>query len=298
MKNYAMMTAIVAMSLGVAHGDVMYVDASPANTLEWNGSDFSTWNPGSVAADGEWRARSFGNDGTIYESAFTTDTTRLKTTVSGLDYATYDVYAYMWAAQTGNNWQMGASLTNDVSSSNLTLYAQYDYPTNAALSVPYVEYSEAIWGDFTPVDAVYSTDLTANPFGFNAVMVAESDRRLMEIYLGQVTGTEISVFIDDKSTAPSGSNRTWYDGIGYVKKVFQNTEPDILTFEVSGGAASLSWISEDGALYNIMHKTDMDDAEWVEVKTNIIGQGATTTNSVPVSGTEQEFFIVSRQIDL
>lgn len=214
MKNYAMITAMVAMSLGVAHGAVMYVDADSSNTTEWDGSGFSAWSPGPDAADNEWRARTFGNDGTIYESSAGSDTTRLKTTVSGLDNATYDVYAYMWAANdNANNWEMGAALADE--SGELPLFAQVDYPANAALSVPYVEFSDATWGDFSNVSATYSTSLTPNPFGSSTVMVAEGDRRLMQIYLGQVIGTEISAFIDDDAAAPSGSNRTWYDGIGY-----------------------------------------------------------------------------------
>jgi hypothetical protein len=36
----------------------------------------------------------------------------------------------------------------------------------------------------------------------------------MQALLGQVTGTSISVFVED-APATTSSNRTWYDGIGY-----------------------------------------------------------------------------------
>jgi hypothetical protein len=111
----------------------------------------------------------------------------------------------------------------------------------------------------------------------------------MQIYLGQVSGTEIEVYIDDDST---GGDRTWYDGIGYQVFSGASLEPVIQSISVAGGSVSLSWTSEAGATYSILSKTNLTDATWTAVKTGIAGGDPTTSDSVTVSGADQEFFSI------
>ncbi len=69
---------------------------------------------------------------------------------------------------------------------------------------------------YTGADAsVGSATLSPNPFTAN-VVVAEGNRRMLQIPLGQITGTSFSVFIDDSSAQVDQNERTWYDGVGYA----------------------------------------------------------------------------------
>jgi fibronectin type 3 domain-containing protein len=62
---------------------------------------------------------------------------------------------------------------------------------------------------------IYSTNLSPNPFT-TPVMIAEGNRRLlMTPVLGQVYGTNITVYIDPDRSQTNSSQRTWLDGIGY-----------------------------------------------------------------------------------
>jgi hypothetical protein len=88
---------------------------------------------------------------------------------------TYDVYVYYWSDQSSSPWRIRAGLEDTVDP--LTLYHRYDG---------------------------YSVQVGQDSAG----------RRLWEAYLGQVTGTSISVFVED-GPAANTNERTWYDGIGY-----------------------------------------------------------------------------------
>ncbi len=123
--------------------------------------------------------------GTVYESTGNItagdpptgdNVPRVVTTVSGLAQGTYNVYLYYWSDSTGAGWQTRAGLVDTVDP--LTLFDRYN-------------------GTSTQI----GTDT--------------SNRRLMQALLGQVTGTSISVFVED-APAANGNNRTWYDGIGYA----------------------------------------------------------------------------------
>lgn len=272
-----------------------YVDATDAttsgNTLIWSdsSSDFVDWYPSDVYTN--WNVRTgFGNEGAVYES--NEDSGRLKTTVTGLPDATYNVYAYFWASG-GAEWRMAAALTNNPSGT-LPLYNQTNYPSSAQLSIHYVDFGPGIlgnWNNPSP-NPYYSTNLVANQFGTNAVMIADANRRLVEIYLGQVTGTEISVYVDDEAFPTVeiyDPRRTWYDGIGY-EKAGLSTNPDIAAISVSGSTVSLIWASEAAGTYSILRKTNLTDSTWTTVKTDIHGGNPNTTDSIPASGADQEFF--------
>jgi hypothetical protein len=166
-----------------------------------------------------------GNAGSVEVAAYQTNSVRLNTSVTGLASDTYKVYAYFWAAGYGEDWRLGAALSDPgPGTPDLPLYLQSQYPTNAALYVHYQDANNAnAWGAFTDLGAVTSDTLPSNPFN-SSVLVAEGNRRLVEVYLGAVAGTDISVYLDDDSTGVSTFARTWYDGIGYEVA----TEPLVL----------------------------------------------------------------------
>ena len=263
--------------------NVSYVDATTGNTLQWNGSSFAAFTPDGAGAN--WTTRTgYGNDSTVIQSQYSIDSPLLKTTVSGLADATYKVYAYMWVEN--QSWRMGADLSEAIP---LPLYAKGDYPS-ISLYVHYQDLAGAdTWGNFTSISPVYSTNLNSNPFGSNTVLLANQNRRLMEIYLGTVSGTEISVYVDDDAAATDQPQRTWYDGIGY-ERVGATVDPVIQAVSVSGTTLSLEWTSETAGTYRIMHKTNLTDAVWTPVKTGISGGAPTSIDSVDVGSGSQEFF--------
>ncbi len=269
-------------------GNIVYVDADTINTLAWDGSTYNTWTPDNGT---NWTVREgTGIGGELYQSAYYTNTTRLKTTLTGLPEGSYKVYGYFWAAGGGANWRMEASL-EDNPAGELPLYYQSDYPNNTDLHVYYEDALGALpWGNFaTPTPSpFFSTDLLTNPFGTNAILLANNDTRLIQVYLGTVSGTEITVYIDDDIVADSHFHRTWYDGLGY-EPVVATMNPTIMNLSVSGGTAILMWESESGGNYTIQHKTTLT-GPWSDVKTGIVGESPMTTDSVSLGGGNQEFF--------
>ncbi|MBN2162109.1 MAG: hypothetical protein JXR25_15635 [Pontiellaceae bacterium] len=273
-------------------GSRVYVDADTTNTMVWTGTDYGAW-----FADGgtNWTMRTnSGNNDQIYQSDYYADSLRLKTTVS-VPEGTYRVYAYFMAAGGGANWRFEVSLEDNLEG-ELPLYYQDDYPAVPELYVHYLDALDAHpWGnDSAPVpNPFYSTNLLTNPFGEQAVRLAQGDQRLIEVYLGTVSGTEVSVYVDDDPAANSQLHRTWFDGIGY-EPVMASNNPDITNFSVSGGTATLIWSSELGGNYTIQHKASLTDP-WSDAKTGIPAGGVTTMDSVSVSGDNQEFFRVKGQ---
>ena len=213
MKSQIRILACVAvMALAsAAMAQITYVDATTNGVSVGNtaiapsagGGAFSPFvGQSGVANDGLWDLRAFGNSATIFQNSqagqIDTNAVRLVTSVTGLSLNTYDVYVYFWT-DTSPTWRIGASLTDSVG--QLTLYQG-----GGAGVTQY----------YTGADGtVLSTALTVNPFT-TGVMVAESNRRLLQAYLGQVTGTSISVFIETDKNQVDQNGRTWYDGIGFA----------------------------------------------------------------------------------
>jgi hypothetical protein len=175
--------------------------AGTGNTLLAEGGVVSTNTTDSV--DGIWRSRTgfglnpadtalpigtvaTGGAGTVYESTGNSNPSdnipRVVTTVSGLALNTYDVYVYFWMDQNGSPWRIRAGFENTVDPLPLYVGSNGITPTDS------------------PVSWVGSDS---------------QNRRLLQAYLGQVTGTSISVFVED-APAANGNERTWYDGIGYA----------------------------------------------------------------------------------
>lgn len=260
---------------------ITYLDASDATIL------MATTNDGPVGAgvplvtstnnavDGIWRARTgFGipagtnslpvgvntiststnSAGTVLESAdfFVIDNTpRLKVSVSGLLNKGYNVYVYYWSDEGDAPWGIRAGFEDTPGTDSLPLIA-------------------------------------------NGVLIATDDstlqdgRRLYQAYLGVVIGTSIDVFVEDLPA--TGNDRTWFDGIGYEPTGGAVLPPNIVSYSLAGGTATLTWESELGAFYSILHKTNLTDSSWSAAKTNIVSAGTNTSDSVSVSGADTEFF--------
>lgn len=202
---------------------IVYVDATNANTafapsagggaLITNGTD---------TADGIWRLRTnLGiqpsvtvppsaafdpTGGTLYESTGNVsppdNVPRLVTTApapSGLK----DVFAYFWTNEFVQAWRIRASVTDGAEP--LPLFVGGNPPT---IGTP------------LPVDTG-GRDLQTN-----------GGRRLFRAYLGQSSATSLNVFVED-GPAVDGTERTWYDGIGYEVVVPEPTSFVLLCLGLS-----------------------------------------------------------------
>jgi hypothetical protein len=188
----------------------VYVDAThgAGNTAVAPSAGGGVFNPSGAinnqgpANDGLWDVRAFGNGATIYQNAGTTAVTdnaqRLVSSVA-VPAGTYNVFAYFWS-DNSNMWRLRAGLTD--AAGDLPLYI----PGDAGVTQFY-----------TGADAtVMSSTLAPNPFTSD-VMIAEGNRRLYQIALGQSTGSSVTVFVDDMGATQTAFNeRSWYDGIGYA----------------------------------------------------------------------------------
>jgi MYXO-CTERM domain-containing protein len=204
---------LVAASLAAnASATIHYVDATDGaagNTAvapSAGGGVFNSVAPFGTqgpANDGLWDARAFANSATIYQNVGTgagaDNAQRLATSVSGLPLGLYSVFAYFWS-DSSNMWRLRADLV-DTSPGDLPLYM----PGGAGVTQYYTG------GDAT----VLSDTLAPNPFA-TPVMIAEGNRRLYQVALGQVNGTGFSVYVDD-GPATVFNERSWYDGIGYER---------------------------------------------------------------------------------
>ena len=265
-------------------GERVYVDAQAGvegNTMEWD-TNSSTWvefNPPqntSGGGDDMWEEEWSGDAGNLFGNGSSNnwfeagregaeDAPQLRTRATGLEDGTYDIFAYFWWADGANqDYFLGTALTNNPAG-GLPLYS-------------------------VDVDAVASAGVTlaeASQFA-SSVMVTSSDRRLYEVSLGtvQVSGGILDVYIDDVGD----NSNVWYDGIGYQAATGAALEPVIQSIMVSEGTVQLRWSSESGATYSILQKSQLDGGTWTAVKTGIAGGDPTTTDSVSVSGDDEEFF--------
>jgi hypothetical protein len=206
MKRILLGVLVLGM-MGMSQAAITYMDADftagTGNTLfapSAGGGTITTTTTDTV--DGFWRYRTgLGlkptdtvipsspivlTGGTVYESTgnnqagtplASDNVPRVVTTVGGLSLGTYDVYVYYWGDASNSPWRIRAGLADIVDP--LPLF---------------------ITGTGTPAPIQVGTDTTG--------------RKLWQASLGQVTGTSISVFVED-GPATNSTQRTWYDGIGY-----------------------------------------------------------------------------------
>jgi hypothetical protein len=201
--------AMVVPALAASAEKITYVDANDGeagNTRLASGGVFTPTTENS-GTDNLWRLRTGlanpAGSGTIYEAGGTfgetanlEDCPRLVTTVSGLPEGTYKVYVYFWSDN--SNWRIRADLTGKGQQLPL-FYSSINRPAEEELQ-PIGK---------SPAALAKADDFKAVP------LLSEGNRTLWQGYLGTVTGTTITVFVDDDPAHKTHSCRTWYDGIGY-----------------------------------------------------------------------------------
>jgi hypothetical protein len=168
-------------------GLVNYVDATAANTIRADGSVLTLTgpSPNAGANDGSWHQRTgAGNGGNVLsaDESGSESLPTLKTSATGMDAGTYDVFAFFWT-DVNQDWQIQAGLDE----ANLMLFRMRGS-------------QQASEDDFAA-----------------ALVVDEGSRSLYRAYLGRVglsAGQSIDVFVDDSTG--NGTTSVWYDGIGYA----------------------------------------------------------------------------------
>src|SRR5579862_7258347 len=214
--------AVLGMAISAsAQPPIVYVDVvdgaagntkqiATNGTTPWTGT-LTNWTAlasGGANNDSLWLKRAFGNNNTIYENsgagAQDTNSTRLVTSIAVPATAPgqyYNVYGFFWT-DTSPTWRVGASLTN--------------YPGQLPLYQSRTPGVTILWNDnFASTTTNYSTNLALNPFT-TSVKISESNRRLlMTPVLGEVSGTNITVYLEGDRNEQGQDQRTWIDGIGY-----------------------------------------------------------------------------------
>ncbi|MEM6505807.1 MAG: PEP-CTERM sorting domain-containing protein [Planctomycetota bacterium] len=233
----AFTTLAAGMLLGVsAQGAaITYVDAlegASGNTYATGGSLADTsWVGPNGAGDNEtqWNKRTAGGtNGNVFQGRHNLDDAggdqmpELTTEITGLADGLYDVWVFFWDADetsVPNRWSISAGLNSGALTS----------------------YSIVGLGDTS--SPVLASTLT---FDASAPLQSDGDLLLWGVNLGQATvagGSTIDVFVDNLlgntafggSSAPSSTNRTWYDGVGYALV----PEPSSLALLGLGGLLAL-----------------------------------------------------------
>ncbi len=218
--------------------DILYIDATPANTTLADGTALvespspsapEEYSTGSTAAtaDNHWRLRTgFGNTG-VWASHAASDSPALRTTASGLAPGeSYAVRVFYWVAgdgtPTGNNqWDLSTGVTE------ATLA---DYLWNV--------------GD--------NMSGHAGAFAAPVPLLTEGNRRLFAIPLGNLTADaagQIAVFIDD---FPGNDDRTWFDGLGIGPA---ESQPPVASSPFSEIAPDgvWTWFNDERAIFHQGH---------------------------------------------
>ena len=180
MKTYFKTSAIcvaLAMIGGTGQAAISYVevtDGVSANTMTYSNGAWRAWTAfngqTSVANDGVWDKRAFGNSATIYQNAAAsqvdTNATRLRTTIAVPDPGPsgyYNVYVLFWT-DSSTTWRVGAALG--------------DYPGQLPVFAQSTPGVTRFWASTTDTNTVFSTSLSPNRFT-TSVMISEGNRRLL-----------------------------------------------------------------------------------------------------------------------
>src|SRR5262245_11376379 len=192
-KTPAMCVALAVLG-GMAQAAITYVDVTDGvsgNTMTYSNGAWRAWTAfngqTSVANDGIWDKRAFGNSATIFQNAANalsdTNATRLRTTITvsapgPSQY--YNIYALFWT-DSSISWRVGAAAT--------------DYPGPLPLYLQSTPGVTRFWASTTDSATIFSTNLSANPFT-TPVMISEGNRRLlMTPVLGHVFDSNITVYM-------------------------------------------------------------------------------------------------------
>ena len=256
-------------------GQRVYVDATEENTTVWNGFDYEVFVPYSGTKDNldpTWFLEAGGNDGTVFQSANQTNSPRLKTTIDLPQEGVYKIYAYTYGiVNYGANWRIGVDL-QDNPDGELPFHYRTDYPDDEDIYVHYLDGSGTLpWSDGSWA-TYYSTNLLSNPFT-DTVLLSENDRRLMEIYVGTVVGSSVTVYVDDDPNANVswGGDNTWYDGIGYE---LVTDEALILksTYPTSGAGTNTS-VTVGAVVFDVDETLDEESVKLYVDGTDVIDAG-------------------------
>ncbi len=244
---------------------INYVDASSGaggNTMQWtNTQSWIVWTPPlniASTSDHQWEEETgtgWGNGPTSnwFESnrEGTEDCPQLRPRVEGLAPGTYNVFAYFWVAN-GQGFKFGAALTNHPTGS-LPLYAVGSFGVKAAVQ-----------GSFA-----------------SSVMVTSADRTLYQVSLGTVTGSTVTVYIDDDANGGYSSS-CWYDGIGYQLQLAQS-RPE-LSVRSSGDSVIVSWPESHRGW--MLESASSLSGTW----TDVAGSDTNTAHGIVSSNTAQVGF--------
>ena len=186
-------TFVRRLKLPGEFGAVTYVDASPTNTTV-NGATmvvqpavgFNVGNGGARKYDNNlWDLRAdFGSGNNMfaaYDNSKETVADVLATRVRDLPAGEYRVFAFAWDIP-GAAWDLSASLNG---------------------------------GEFLDVANMESGTISASRLLFDVAptRVTQGNRTLYAVDLGTFVGTSFTVNVREHS----GGNRTWYDGVAYVR---------------------------------------------------------------------------------
>ena len=255
--------AVLGLLGATVQGAITYVDVTDGisgNTMTYSNGGWLAWTAfngqTSVANDGIWDRRAFGNSATIFQNAANaladTNATRLRTSLTvsvpdPLQY--YNVYALFWT-DSSITWRVGASVV--------------DYPGTLPLYQQSTPGVTRFWASTTDATTVFSTNLSPNPFT-TPVMISEGNRRLlMTPVLGQVFGSNITVYMESDRNQVGSDQRTWIDGIGY--ELITNRILSVLM--QSNGNVAISFVGSAGRQYAQEWTGDLEPpVTWITLQT-------------------------------
>lgn len=221
MKNQTVVTAAALTAcLGAGlHADaatITYVDAvegASGNTFATASGDLTdtSWVGGNTSGilNDQWSKRPFGNGGTIFQGRYNDDGAvfpELTTQITGLSDGLYDVWVFFWSSTDvtsgvpSQTWNIAGGLT----SGDLTTYSFNGAgDTSSTVAASTLDFD----------DTVVTQEGSLNNDGVSGLRI------LYGVNLGEATvsgGSTIDVFIDNLTgEGAGGTDRTWYDGVGY-----------------------------------------------------------------------------------
>jgi len=65
--------------------------------------------------------------------------------------------------------------------------------------------------------------------------------------------------------------------------------PKIISETTTGNAIILTWTSQSGLKYQVQSKSDLNQSGWTNVGNPVTATGTTTSESLPISSTQQYF---------
>jgi hypothetical protein len=183
-------------------GLVSYIDASPSNTTNSDGSAFSPTTTSGYQDNKWYEYTGYGNEGSCYMAGDNgiEDVNTIKTTITGLSDGTYDVFAYFWCDPDAD-W----GIRGGFESSDMLCFNKQS-----------------------------SQFADASQFS-GSVTVTGPGVQLYRVYIGrkEITGgASIDVYLDNYDSSYSGNvpTRTTYDGMGVAGVSYEEDvwppEPD------------------------------------------------------------------------